>query len=405
MNRSLITPQAADLRLCEVLAPAPVIACPLEGALGRTLREPIVADRDLPPCDRVMMDGYALRGRDLACAHWDIQGRQLAGDAPLPLDAQPGHVVEVMTGAVLPLGAELVVPYEWTTRTGERRVSLNPDQTCQVGQFIHAKGVDATAGAELVMAGSRLGPVEMAMAAACGYTEVKVSQLPRIQVFSTGDEVIPVEATPTSAQVRCSNRVAIVAALRAAGFPVGYAGHLSDERKASAGLLQTAWQDSEVVVLSGGISRGAVDWIPEELNAHCRQLFHGVAQRPGKPMGVWQAPSGAMVFALPGNPLSTLVGVYRYLLPWLGARQGGAYRVARQRVVLAASVQPAADSVRFVPVALNGEGEAVPCSPRNSGDFAGLRGTSGWAVLEVGQDSLPAGTPVSFIPWNLQSTH
>ncbi len=398
MKSALITPEEADALLRKIVRPARAVDFPLAETYGLTLREPIVADRDLPPYDRVMMDGYALRHTD-GTNPLKVQAKQLAGEPPLTLSGEPGYAIEVMTGSMLPHGADCVVPYEATQREGEH-IKMLPGEAYQPGQYIHRKGLDCAAGRVQVEPGARLGPVEIAMAASCGYACLRVSQPPRVSVFSTGDELVPIEAQPAAHQVRRSNGQAMTSALAAWGYRGSELGHLSDEVEKSRLLLDTAISQSDVVVLSGGVSMGALDWIPEALDRLGTRLFHGVSQRPGKPMGAWTTDGGCMVFALPGNPVSSLVGVYRYVLPYLRARSGVAYDLAVRQLPLAEPWQPLSDKTLYLPVTLNSQGEAVPKPTRNSGDFAGLLGTTGFVVLDKGEDMVEAGTKVLFVPWN-----
>ena len=223
----LSVPEIRDL--LESILPSPeIISVPLDESAGRTLAEPVRADRDGPPYDRVMMDGYALRAGDANPLGFRLSGKSVAGSARAELGDEPGEAVEVMTGAILPTGADAVVPYEWTEREGSS-VRLLEDLRIETDQFIHFQGSDYASGDVLAEAGARLGPVETAIAATCGCSAIRVSKSPEIAVLSTGDELVAVSETPEAHQLRQSNASAVGSSLALAGFPPAYSSHLSDE--------------------------------------------------------------------------------------------------------------------------------------------------------------------------------
>ena len=399
MDDFALTPQEVDFCLREHLEATPPISCHIDSAIGRFLREPIVTDRDLPPYDRAMMDGYALRSSDAPGGKLTVQGRQLAGEPPIVLSRQAGNVIEVMTGSSLPVGADCVVPYEWTRREGDI-VHLSQSQAYAPGQYIHQQGEDCRAGSTQVSVGVWISPIEIAMAASCGYDCLSVSQHPRITVFSTGDELVPIAAEPKPHQIRRSNSYAMAAALKQAGFSCQDVLHLGDDLGVSKNMLEDSLEQNDVVVLSGGISKGVMDWIPGVLDGVGERLFHRVAQRPGRPMGAWKAHGGCLVFALPGNPVSSLVGLYRYVLPYVKACESGRYDTVFPKVVLAQDVQPLCDKALFLPIVIDHRKRAVPKPTNNSGDFTGLLGTTGFVMLDKGVETVKAGSSVSYLPWN-----
>ena len=169
-----------------ILGRPETISLPLDEAAGKNLAKPIAADRDGPPYDRVMMDGYALRATDSKLGGFELGGTSVAGSAPAKLGHELGAAVEVMTGAILPVGADAVVPYEWTVREGSR-IKLLEEFTVERDQFIHFQGSDYKNGDVLSEEGTSIGPVETAIAATCGHLTVEVSRPPKIAILSTGD--------------------------------------------------------------------------------------------------------------------------------------------------------------------------------------------------------------------------
>ncbi len=390
-----ISVREVDRLLKENLQLAPAIDCPLNKSAGRVLRENLVADRDLPPYDRIMMDGYAVRGAELNQGAIRIKGQLVAGEPHRELDGEPGSALEVMTGAILPKGVDTVIPYEDTVRDGDR---LTLCAKARTGQFVHRKGSDFRAGAILVQMGSIMRAVEAGIAASCGYATVQVSQRPRITVFGTGDELVEVGARPAPHQVRRSNPSAIEHALAMASFHAGRIGHLLDNPQKEEERLRDTMNNSDLVIISGAVSKGKLDWIPAALDRSGTRIFHGVAQKPGGPMGLWITDSGCRVFALPGNPVSTLAGTFRYVIPYLRLQQGSRERAAR-KVILSQDFTTNGNLTFFLPVVLDPAGRALPRPVNNSGDFARLAGTDGFAELPEGSTQWPAGSAVDFYPW------
>lgn len=393
----------AERQILEAVAPLPAEECPLAEAHGRVLRQPLAADRDLPPFDRVTLDGYALRHRAWAAGvrRWRVAGMQVAGAAPQPLAADD-TCLEVMTGAVLPGGADTVVPYEEAVRE-EAFVALAAGVKMAAGRGVHRRGSDHAAGSLLVPTGVRLGGAEIAVAAACGYARLTVTQQPKIAVIATGDELVEVEAPVAAHQIRRSNDYALRAALSAAGHPRVERFFLQDRREEMEHRLRHILAEYDVVLLSGGVSRGRFDFLPQVLEAlRVQRRFQGVAQRPGKPLWFGLSPRHTPVFALPGNPASSFVCLHRYVLGAL-ARMSGLPALSPQFAVLAEPVVSKSRLTWFLPVTTapgpRGERQATPAPLNTSGDFAGLAGTDGFVELPAEQDEFAAGAAVRFWAW------
>lgn len=400
----MLTPAAAESLIFSNLAPFPAETCPLAAAHGRVLRGELRADRDLPPFDRVTMDGYALRAAALAAGVREFHsgGVQAAGKPSRALGSEPAACVEVMTGAVLPEGADCVVPYEET----ERADPAGPVTICGIfatGHAIHGRGSDHRAGALIVPAGTRLTGREIAVAAAIGAASLSVSRLPKIAVVATGDELVEVEAAVAPHQIRRSNDHALRAALLSAGYPHVVRYCFRDDRTEIERRLARLLAEHDVVLLTGGVSKGKFDFLPAELDRQgVKKIFHGVAQRPGKPFWFGVSPRGTPVFALPGNPVSAYTCLHRYVLPAL-ARASGAVPAVPRMVALAAPVTFRPALALLLPVRLSsGPGAellATPDPANTSGDFAGLVGTDGFVELPAGQTEFPAGTLAPYWAW------
>ncbi|MEJ6562068.1 MAG: molybdopterin molybdotransferase MoeA, partial [Akkermansiaceae bacterium] len=309
---TLITPAEAEALILSSIAPLSTERVSLERSLGRVLREPILADRSFPPFDRVTMDGIAFFKSDLN--ELRLHGLHAAGD-PEPAELPAGSCWQIMTGASLPSDCDTVVPYE-EVEIGETHAKIN----CEVvpGRFIHRKESDASPGDLLVPAGTRIGPAQLGLAASVGAIELTVTRLPKITILGTGDELVPPEETPLPHQLRQSNGLTLRAAVEEWGAAEITLAHLADDLASTTSGIAEALEKSDLVILSGGISKGKKDYVRPALESLIGPpLFHGVAQRPGKPLAYWPG-----VAALPGNPNSTLTTFHRYLVPTLQALVG-----------------------------------------------------------------------------------
>ncbi len=400
----VITPAEADALILANLTPLLREHCPLLQAHGRVLRDDIVADRDLPPYDRVTMDGYALRAGALAkgVGKFRIGGMQAAGMRPLALPEADDACVEVMTGAVLPAGADCVVPYENATAS-DGVVSIIQTAGIAPGAAVHRRGSDHRAGAVVVRAGSRLTGGAIAAAAAVGAATLTVTAVPTIAIVATGDELVEVEHAVAPHQIRRSNDYGLRAALIAAGYARVERFHLRDARSEIERLLRGIIAGHDAVIITGGVSKGKFDFISGELDAQgVRRMFQGVAQRPGKPLWFGVSQRRTPVFALPGNPVSAQTCLYRYVIPALDAASGLSPAPVR-RVALARPIGANPALTRFIPAMLaSGEHAELiaTLAPTNtSGDFAGLVGTDGFVELPPSAVERPAGDVAAFHPW------
>ncbi|MSU48892.1 MAG: molybdopterin molybdenumtransferase MoeA [Opitutus sp.] len=401
----MLTPAEAERLILENTVLFHREDCPLAAAQGRVLRTDLRADRDLPPFDRVTMDGFALRAASLAAggAIFRVEGLQAAGMRAFKLGPAADACIEVMTGAVVPEGADCVVPYEETTRDGGNVTFTGTAVQFVAGHAIHRRGSDHRAGEVIVRSGSRLTGREIAVAAACGRSVLTVSHLPKVAVVATGDELVEVDAPVAPHQIRRSNDYALRAALMAAGFPTVERFHFRDVRDEIEHLLWHIVAEFDVVVISGGVSKGKYDHLPAELDRQgVKKIFHGVAQRPGKPFWFGVSARNTPVFALPGNPVSAYTCLHRYVLPAL-AHAGGLAAAPTRYVALAAPVMFKPKLAFLLPVRLasgpHAELLATPDPSNTSGDFAGLLATDGFVELPAGPTEFPAGTLAPFYPW------
>lgn len=388
-----MTPAEAEERIFSLRGRVAPKSCGLEDAAGKILRQDITADHDLPPFDRVMMDGLAVRSN--GCRRFFVQGVAAAGMPQIALPPAEDAAVEVMTGAVLPDGADAVLPCEWYDFHDGVAV-LQTEKAARAGEFIHRQGSDHRAGDALLRSGVRLGPVEIGIAAACGCAEVQVAAPLRIAVLGTGDELVPVGEVPKAGQIRRSNTHALAAALQLAGHGPTATGCLRDDPEDLRQGLAAVFSENDLVVLTGGVSKGRWDLVPEILlGLGAVSILHGIAQRPGKPMGVWQMSGGQVVFGLPGNPVSALVCLHRYVLPVLSHWSGESTLMRPRRILRGEFTKPTGLTL-FLPIREMPDGTVAPAPVANSGDFAGLAGSDG--IVEV-DESFAEGEAAPYFPW------
>jgi molybdopterin molybdotransferase len=378
---------------------------PLTEALGRVLDENIQADRPFPPFNRVTMDGIAISFNTFSTGTRDfpIEKVQAAGDEPYWL-LNEGYCVEVMTGAILPEQTDVVIRVEdITISEGMAKVNIH-----QVERFqnIHLCGSDKPAGTVLLKKGVLLGPVELSVAASVGKSTLKVLQYPKTVIVSTGDELVPVSEIPASHQIRISNSYAIFSFLKKWGIPAEMI-HLPDNEEHVQHKIKELLDQFELIILSGGVSAGKFDYIPKALKeAGIQSFFHKVSQRPGKPF-FFGSNENTRVFALPGNPVSTLLCVVRYLIPWLKESLGLEHAI-QPKVKLLKSIVFNAPLTFFVPVKLTANPEipileAYPLPGNGSGDFANLLDADGFIELPENENEFQAGHFFTFWPFKLQN--
>lgn len=369
---SLITPREAETLILNSTTVLGTESVNYTKALGRVLREDLLADRPFPPFDRVTMDGIAFRSADFDRSPLHLQGLHAAGD-PMPPALRPQHCWQVMTGSVMPGDCDTVIPYEEVLLTGN-----TASVQCEIapGRFIHRTGSDAQTGDLVLKSGIVLGPGHLGIAASIGATELIVTRKPVITILTTGDELIPPESTPLPHQLRQSNGLTLENAIRLWGPALITRTHLADDLGATTEGINNALSSSDLVILSGGISKGKKDFVRPALESlRGAPLFHGVAQRPGKPLAFWPG-----VAALPGNPNSSLTTFNRYLVPLLQKLTGGR-PPALVRMPLQCPMESHPSLTMMLPARINDAGKLEVLSPQNSGDF--LTPLSGTGFVEI----------------------
>lgn len=399
----MLTPAQAEAAIASQVSPLPGDLLPLGSCAGRVLRQRVTAERDAPPFDRVMMDGVALSSAAALAGRrqFSVESTQAAGAPPGGLGSTD-HCIEVMTGAVLPCGCDAVVPVEQLILQSGVATLAAGVEVCP-GQNVHRRGSDALSGAVLIEPGALLRGPEIAVLASCGLDGVQASRRPRVGLVSTGDELVEPGLPILGHQVRRSNPYGMAAILRLRAHAEVTDAHVPDDPGNIAACLEAILGDQDMVVVSGGVSAGRFDHVPAVLQRiGVRQVFHMVAQRPGKPMWFGVSREGKLVFGLPGNPVAALVCLVRYVLPALALAEG-APPLRPEAAALAQPLSFRPPLAWFVPVTigydLDGRAWAEPRPIRGSGDLNALVGTDGFLELPPGPATHEHGACAPLYRW------
>ena len=342
-------------------------------SLGRVLKEDILADRDFPPFNRVAMDGICIDKSlfDKGQRSFTIENIQPAGSEQLTLQ-NPENCIEVMTGAVLPKNTNAVIRYEDVT--SENGIATINIDALKDYQNIHPKGKDQQENDVLIEKNTVISSSEIGVIATVGKAEVKVAKQPRVLIISTGDELVGVNETPKAHQIRRSNVFTLVSLLEDLNIP-SETKHLTDNKEALTKKIASYLEEFDVLLFSGAVSKGKFDFLPEVLaELNVKKQFHKVAQRPGKPF--WfgtNSETETVVFAFPGNPISTFVNCLAYFYPWYKKSVG--LPLVIQNAILEEDVTFKPNLDYFLQVFIinkNGQLFAKPVKGNGSGDLVSL---------------------------------
>jgi molybdopterin molybdotransferase len=363
--------------------------------LGQVLATDIVADLDSPPFDKSMMDGFAVRSADGTKPDTALRvvGEVAAGGKAM-VEVGSGEAVRIFTGAMIPTGADAVVKQEETT-SADGTVRLA--KPVQAGQNILRRGQEMKAGEVVVRAGTVLSPITFGVFAAVGKTSVPAIPLPKVGVLVTGNELVEANTKPMGGQIRNTNGPMLVAqAVRAGSLP-RYLGIARDDEAVMRSLIQEGLMTSNILLLSGGVSVGQYDLVPDVLKSLGVEIhFHHVRMKPGKPL-LFGTKGDVLVFGLPGNPVSAHVGFELFVRPAIGMMGGHGAAWREEKLPLTASLSVNHDRPTYHPAVVSREG-VRPLPWFGSADLRGLLAANGFVVLPPGEVNYPAGEPVTVVP-------
>jgi molybdopterin molybdotransferase len=394
------------IRIVEAQTPRlPAEEVSLREARGRFLAEDVVADTDLPPFDRALMDGYAVRAEDTkgAPARLRLVGEAAAGRGWRGR-LKAGEAVRIMTGAPLPAGADSVQQVE-VTRELEDGAAVEIDRATAPDQFITRRATEVKKGQTVLRAGERVSPAMLAALASFGYARVKVGARPRVAVLATGTELVRVEDEPGADQLRDSNTYSLLGYAEAAGAIVEPMPFAVDDETLLRRLINEAAERSDALVLSGGVSMGVYDFTKSALHALGAEIFFDrVSLRPGKPTVFARLANArrTLVFGLPGNPVSVSVTFNLFARAALLAMQGaGRTPLPEHHAVLARDARGSAERASYLPATLrsdeHGRIVAEPLKWGGSSDFVAFTRAGALIIIPEGTRTVEAGAVVSVV--------
>lgn len=382
--------EEAQARLLALALPLAVEQLAPEAALGRYLAEPLLARRTQPGADQSAMDGYAVAEGDLA-GPWQVIGESPAGH-PFAGSAAPGKAVRISTGALLPAGAGAVILQEDIARDGDA-IALIGEAPAPPGKHIRRKGLDFREGDVLLAPGTRIGPAQLALAITAGHSQLPVRRLPRLVVIDSGDELRASGEPCAPHQIPASNGAMLAALAAQIPCTIERLGPVADTMAAIADVLKRA-ETADLIVTSGGASVGDHDLIRPALEAWGAKIdFWRIAIKPGKPLLV--ATRGQqLILGLPGNPVSSHVTAFLFMLPLLRALLGAAAPLPRTiRSVLAAPVKAGGSRREFLRAQWDGETIAAQ-SLQDSGALSSLANSNALIDRVANAPPAPAGAEV-----------
>jgi len=375
---------------------------PFLESVGRTLKEDILADRDFPPFNRVSMDGIAINQEYFkeGIRDFKIEGVQAAGAEQKTMKVA-SNCMEVMTGAVLPENTDTVIRYE--DIVNENGIATIQIDSITGNQNVHQKGKDRSQGDLLIPKNRIITAAEIGVIATVGKATVKVAKTPKVMIVSTGDELVEVNEIPLAHQIRRSNAFTLVSLLERLNIQAETS-HITDDKELLKQKISGYLNEYDVLLFSGAVSKGKFDFLPEILEElKVQKLFHRVAQRPGKPFWFGRLVSeetrrDKIVFAFPGNPISTYVNCLVYFYPWFAKSAG--FELKEETVILGKDVSFKPQLTYFLQVRIDvkfGHLVAFPIKGNGSGDLASLVEADGFIQLPKEQIEFKKGETFSFI--------
>ena len=391
----MLSYQEALQIILDTVTPLPPVELPLGQAVGRVAAMTVTARWNCPPADNSAMDGYAVRAAD-AGRHVAVMGEIPAGRS-VDVECAAGHSFEIMTGAPCPRGTDAVVPKEYVRRGGDR--VLLPKQIVP-GQHIAPQGSECRRGKAVLAPGATITPLAVAVMASFGKSSVQATPKPGVGIISTGAELVPVGQEPKAAEIRDSNGPMLLSLARERGIEQPKQRHAGDSLEAILAAL-TELTDCDIVLLTGGVSVGSYDLVPQALHAFGADVvFHRVRQKPGKPL-LFATKGPQLFFGLPGNPLASHFCFHRYVTPAI--RKTGGKNPAREvfQGQLTEPVPPKPVRTYFVAARaqrdeLANTWKILAMPGVSSADIFGACRANCYAQIPPGREKIPAGETVGF---------
>jgi molybdopterin molybdotransferase len=407
-NNHFVSVSTADDIITKLNIRYPSVSIPITTAYGRVLRENLVADRDFPPFNRVAMDGIAinLETYNTGQRQFLIENEQKPGQKACVL-SNKANTIEVMTGAILPKNTNCVIKKEDCSFIAENQVIINDNLILNNMTNIHQQGVDCSSNTTLLHQGCQLSGPEIAIAATIGKDHLQCTKSIKIAIISTGDELVPVNNIPEPYQIRLSNLLSIESSLKI-HFPdtIISTMHFKDDQVIINDGVKNAVENNDIIIFSGGISVGNYDFTKEALLlAGFNEQFYKIKQRPGKPMWLGKSKTNKLAFALPGNPVSVITCLHRYVIPFINCAIGlenieKSY--SNEEASLDTDIDFKKDLTYFLPIKLKNKSAkliAYPVKLNGSGDMVGLSQSDGFIELPAELSTFKKGETYPVYRW------
>lgn len=362
----------------------------LDELLNRIIAEDIVSDMDMPPFNKSAMDGYACRREDLAC-DLDVIEEIPAGKIPLKKISR-NQCSGIMTGAMVPKGADCVIKVEQTELAGVDKIRFTGGKTAD---NICLRGEDVRKSEPVLRRGTRIQPQQIAIMASVGAVYPKVYRRPTVGVISTGDELVEPDSRPGDSQIRNSNACQLIAQVRSVGAIPDYGGIARDTSESTREKIEKSLARNDVILLTGGVSMGEYDLVPEIMtNMGVQQKFQRIAIQPGKPT-IFGVKEEKLCFGLPGNPVSSFVLFELIVKPLLYGLMGHQYSPVNVIIPMAVGYErKKSERKSWLPVRINEDGEVEPVDYHGSAHIYSLNEAVGLISIPIGETTLHKGEKV-----------
>ncbi len=359
----------------------------LDQAVGRVLAEDIFSDVEMPPFNKAAVDGYACRRSELP-GPFEVLEVVPAGRLPQFI-VGPGQCSKIMTGAMVPDGADTMIMVEHTGTLADGKILFLKEKT---SSNIAWRAEDVKEGQLVLTSGTLLRPHHIAILASVGCDKPTVFRRPVVGIISTGDELVEPSEKPALGQIRNSNAWQLMAQARAIGLPVEYIGIAADTKESTSQLIASGFDRSDILLLTGGVSMGDFDFVPEVLDELGVSIqFKSIAVQPGRPT-VFGTRDNKFLFGLPGNPVSSFVQ-FELLVKQLAFRMmGHRYKPQTVKLPMASEyIRKKAERKSFIPVRINAEGKIEPLEYHGSAHIHSYEGADGMLSVEIGENHINAG--------------